>query len=252
MIILVSPTKQMTPSLPEGVDISLTDPQFKSHAHLINGALSGYTLESLQGLMKISPDLAINVNERVKNFGKTDSRIYPALFSYTGTVFKEMNPHTFTQGDLDFAHEHLRILSGYYGLLKPLDGIKPYRLEMKTPLPVEGAKNLYSYWNPRVNQGLQEELSRDQPILNLASREYFKMIEGEKLSARIITVGFKEPGSKGPRVVGTYAKVARGRLVRRIIQEHIKDPEIIKSWNVDGYKMNDDLSSGDDWIFYRS
>jgi cytoplasmic iron level regulating protein YaaA (DUF328/UPF0246 family) len=156
-----------------------------------------------------------------------------------------------SQDDLSFAQDHLRILSGLYGYLKPLDLIMPYRLEMKTKLAVGGHENLYQFWGETLTDCLNAELSDQDTVINLASNEYFKAIKPKKLNSGLITINFKDSKDGKTRVVAIYAKIARGAMARAIIKNRINQPEDIKQLVVDDYRFQKDLSTDDAWVFTR-
>ncbi|MFT5521947.1 MAG: cytoplasmic iron level regulating protein YaaA (DUF328/UPF0246 family), partial [Enterobacterales bacterium] len=153
---------------------------------------------------------------------------------------------------LDFAQQHLRILSGLYGVLKPLDLIQPYRLEMGTQFANSKGKNLYQFWGGQLREEIESEASQSDAVLvNLASNEYFKALEAKKLNTRIITPVFKDWKNGQYKIISFYAKKARGLMSRYIIDQRINDPEQLKSFDSDGYRFSAEMSSGDDWVFIR-
>ena len=254
MKLLISPTKQMNfeNPLPESLQVLAREygetPLFAESAELLISLLKQYSRDELMTLMKISPSLAETSYHSIHNFKDKGTLGKPALYTYSGTVFQFLESESFSPDDLIFAQEHLRILSGLYGLLKPLDKIKPYRLEMKTPLKVPGSgATLGSFWKDPLSRALAGE----EQILNLASDEYSRVIDRKKIRGRIITILFKEEKKGVFRTVGMYAKRARGVMVRRIIDKKITDPEALKTENIDNYRYRNDPSRDNEWLFVR-
>jgi len=176
-----------------------------------------------------------------------------AILAFKGDVYQGMKNETLTPADLQFAQQHLRILSGLHGLLRPLDLIKPYRLEMGTKLSVKGKKDLYGFWTESVTVRLNEELARsgNDVLVNLASGEYFKVVNTKKLKARIITPVFKDMKNGQLKVIFLYAKQARGMMAGFILRNRINDPEELKAFSDGGYRFSEAESIGDTWVFTR-
>ena len=177
----------------------------------------------------------------------------PALLVFNGDVYQGMGLDTFSIDDLNYAQQKLRILSGFYGLLRPLDGILPYRLEMGTSLKVKQHKNLYEFWGDKIKKNLQRDFDMDaqQVLINLASNEYFKAVNAHQLKARIITPIFKDYKNGNYKIISFYAKKARGMMSAYILKNRIDNPEEIKLFDQDNYLYNDLLSKGDEWVFTR-
>lgn len=255
MIILLSPTKQMTGSLDSGVKIPfpLTEPVFNRQAKAIVSSLNNLTLDNLGKLMKTKENLTLQTREMLNRFMDENQPRVPALFAYTGTVFRELAPESLSQETLDYGRKHLRILSAAYGILQPFDGIRPYRLEAKAPLALPPHRNLYSFWKESLNDYLEKELLLYQggPVLNLASQEYTRMLDRKKLSSPVITLHFKEQTPSGVKTKGMYAKMARGRALRIILSQRMEDPEVLKSCDLAGYRFSGELSNAEDWVFLR-
>ena len=175
------------------------------------------------------------------------------LLSFKGDVFLGIDALSFTHDDFKFAQSHLRVLSGLYGLLRPLDLMQPYRLEMGTKLDTEEGKNLYEFWGSDITEGLNKQLKKikSDTLINLASNEYFKSVKPKELNATIITPAFKEYKNGEYKMIGIYAKKARGLLSRYIIKNKLSDPEDLKSFNEEGYRFNKTLSKGNNWVFTR-
>ncbi len=156
------------------------------------------------------------------------------------------------QTDIDYAQNHLRILSGLYGLVSPLDLIQPYRLEMGTKFPCDGNKNLYEFWGETITKKLNILLKKEKTLVNLASKEYFDAVNVKELKAKIIVPSFKEKKADGFKMVGIFAKKARGMMSRYIIDNRIKDPKGLLDFNIDRYKYNKKLSTELNPVFTRS
>jgi cytoplasmic iron level regulating protein YaaA (DUF328/UPF0246 family) len=262
MIILLSPAKRMdlTSPLPpaffivEQGDI-FTEPAFAGDAWKIALKMKEYSPLELSGLLHINPNLAMGTAEKFASFRRQqlDFAKRPALMAYKGDAYRGLDTTTMQPGDLLYSQDHLRILSALYGLLRPLDLIQAYRLEIALPLQVDGKKNLHDYWKEKITKKLQEELAKEEvPLLiNLASLEYFSAVNTEKLKVRIITPVFKEYRNGAYKILSTHAKFARGRMSRFILDRRITDPEQIKLFDLDGYAYDANLSTGDRWVFTR-
>lgn len=201
--------------------------------------------------MKMSDALADQTYETVRAFEHHSGK--PALFTYSGTSFQALDTSILDKESLSFASERLSILSGMYGLLCPMDLISPYRLEMKTNLPLDGAKNLTTFWKPLITENLSEKIRKhgDQTIINLASGEYSKTIDKINLNCQVINFHFKDKSSSGFRTVGMYAKTARGKMLQRILSEKILNPDVLKETPTYDYEFRNDMSDDDNWVFTR-
>lgn len=206
----------------------------------------------LQALMNISENIADLNKERFKNFSSefTLANSKPALFAFKGDVYRKMNVEDYSQEQLAFAQEHLRILSGLYGLLKPLDLMQPYRLEMGIKLKNKKADDLYGFWQNKITKAL-DEAATDGTVINLASQEYFKAINPKKLKAKVIHITFKEYREGKYKIIAIFAKQARGLMANYIIENQINEPELLKLFNVDQYEYSEQLSTADEWVFIR-
>ena len=176
-----------------------------------------------------------------------------AVLAFKGDVYTGLDAESLKANDFKFAQNHLRILSGLYGLLRPLDLMQPYRLEMGRKIETDRGKNLYEFWDETITEGLNQQLKKikSEYLINLASNEYFKSVKPKLLNAEIITPAFKDYKNGEYKMMGVYAKKARGMLSRYIIQNQMTDPELIKDFNEDGYKFNKKLSEGNTWVFTR-
>ena len=211
--------------------------------------------EDLEQLMGISSQLATLNYGRFQDwllpFDATNAR--PAVLAFMGDVYQSLQAATFTDEQFNFAQGHLRILSGLYGLLRPLDLIQPYRLEMGTRFENSRGKNLYVYWGNQINQQLTEDLdqSGSNILINLASNEYFKAVNSRQLSGKVITPVFKDYKGGRYKVISFYAKKARGLMASYIIKNAINEPEGIKNFDAAGYYFSLESSNDKEWVFLR-
>ena len=254
MLTILGPAKTIDMS-PHGITEHHTLPQYLDQAEELVNQLRQYSLPRLKSLMKISDKLATLTFERYAGWRHSYSleEGQQAILAFSGEVFNGLQARSLSEGDLLFAQEHIRILSGLYGVLKPLDIILPYRLEMGTKMPNPKGRDLYEFWKGTIPQRISEDTRKqDTPFLiNLASNEYFKSIQPESFPCEIITPVFKESHGPGFRNVTIYAKKARGMMLRFIIQNRINTPEYLKAFDEEGYYFNNDLSDEKEWVFCR-
>ncbi len=254
MLIVISPAKKLDYDNPAPVE-KATDAAFLQESQHLIDILRGYSVEQIADLMKLSDKLAQLNYDRYQAWTPkiTKDNAKQALFAFKGDVYAGLDADSLSKDDIDFAQEHLRMLSGLYGLLRPLDLMIPYRLEMGTALHNPRGKNLYEFWGDIITDGLNAQLAAqgDDVLLNLASNEYFKSVRPKQLQARIITPQFKEKRDDDYRMIGIYAKKARGLMSRFIIRDRLSDPEDIKAFDYAGYAWNEALSKGDTWVFTR-
>lgn len=223
-------------------------PAFLEEARAIVKELRKRDPSELGQLMKINNSLALDSADRIYTM-KFDQHGTPAIETYSGIQYKYMDPLSFTQAEQLFANEHIRIVSGLYGILKPYDSIYEYRLEMMTKLPVENAKDLYCYWGQKLYDCLAKE---SQVIVNLASKEYSKCIEAYLMpSDRFITCTFKVLHRGTYKVLATAAKMARGQMVSYIVKNKIDSIEGLKTFNLDGYSFDETSSTESNLVFLR-
>lgn len=254
MKIVISPAK----SLDYNQDISTpkdsTAPFIEDADYLAN-KLQKMPAKKLGDLMKLSQNLTDLNYERYQNWEKPNEvseSVKPALTVFTGEVFKGIDCATFSKKDFENAQKQLRILSGLYGILRPLDLMYPYRLEMGTKWNVTpNTKNLYKFWGTKLSEYLNDEMNDEEVLVNLASNEYFKAIDRKTLKARVVTPVFKELKGDKYKVIMMYAKHARGAMARDIIKSQYKNIEDLKGYNIDGYSYSEQLSSEDEWVFIR-
>jgi cytoplasmic iron level regulating protein YaaA (DUF328/UPF0246 family) len=216
------------------------------------GVLRKKSAAQISKLMHLSDALATLNAERYQTFTETFSpeNSKQALLAFKGEVYAKMEADDFSAEDLEFAQQHLRILSGLYGLLKPLDLIQPYRLEMGTTLKTKKGANLYQYWGTKISKALNAA-GEGQTLVNLASQEYFKAVDQKTLKMPVISIHFKEHKDNRYQVVGFFAKQARGLMARYAILNRITDPEQLKVFREEGYEFSAPLSTAQDWVFVR-
>lgn len=251
MLVLLSPAKKQRFEQVIPASFQYSEPYFLKQAHALVKVLKEKTASELQKLMSISPALAkLNV-ERFQHFEAAPS--LPAIFAFQGDVYQGLAAKSLSQSAISFAQEHLMILSGLYGVLRPLDLIRPHRLEMGSALATPQAKNLYQYWDGAVTDAINQRLSQHQnPVLiHLASQEYFKSVQIKRLKYPLIHVEFKEHANGQDRVIALLAKRARGKMARYIVSQGLDEAEAIKGFNVDGYQFSTAHSTDDHWVFVR-
>ncbi len=254
MLLVISPAKTLDYETPVAA-AQHTMPDYLDDAALLVKRARQYSVDDVMTLMAVSEKIATLNVERFKQWRRpfTPKNARQALLAFKGDVYVGLDALNFDDGDLEFAQQHLRILSGLYGLLRPLDLMLPYRLEMGRKIDTVRGKNLYEFWGERITQGLNEQLQRcgERHLINLASNEYFKAVKPELLQAEVITPHFKEYKNGQYKVLGVYAKKARGMLSRYIIKQRITDPQLFKAFNQDGYCFNSAMSNDHDWVFTR-
>jgi cytoplasmic iron level regulating protein YaaA (DUF328/UPF0246 family) len=252
MLTVISPAKSLDL---EPVDVNVTQPVYQADAIRLAKTMRGQTLKQLKGLMSISDDLARLNRDRFKVFQDAPNPevTKAAALVFNGDTYQGLEAKTLAPEDMDWAQDHLRILSGLYGLLRPLDAIQPYRLEMGSRLKTRRGKSLYDYWGDQIAKGLnaQGEAVGTQTLLNCASQEYFGAADRKSLKLRVITPQFMEVKDDKPRIVSFFAKRARGAMARFATENRITDPEDVKGFSAGGYAFDPDLSEGDKWTFVR-
>lgn len=252
MKIVISPAKTIneTSALPTTVHSSAI---FPKEIDEVSTALKALSPKQLINLMHISQKLADLNWQRHQQLSLpfTSQNARPALFAYNGDVYEGLDAYSLSETQIDKLQRSLRILSGLYGLLKPLDLIAPYRLEMSIKLPVGKATNLYAFWKDKITQALNDELQEGELFINLASEEYFKAIDTTKLKVPVITPIFKDYKGDTLKVVSFYAKKARGRMVRFLAENEIHSVEDLKGFNADGYAFSEQFSEENTLVFIR-
>ncbi len=254
MLIVISPAKTLDYKPPVTTSLQ-TMPDHLDDAAALVKRMRHYSVAELMSLMAVSEKIAALNVERFKQWRRpfTTHHARQAVLAFKGDVYAGLDATTFDEDDLSFAQQHLRILSGLYGQLRPLDLMLPYRLEMGRKIETERGKNLYEFWGDRITESLNMQLHQlgENYLINLASHEYFKVVKPALLQAKIITPHFKEYKNGEYKVLGVYAKRARGLLSRYIIKQRITDPQKIKAFNQAGYSFNSDMSNEHDWVFTR-
>lgn len=255
MIIVISPAKTLdfeTPALTQ----THTQPDFLDDSALLIDALRKLDPSQIGAMMSISPKLATLNSNRYFAWKRpfTLSNAKQAIFAFQGDVYTGLDAGTLTDAEWMFAQQHLRILSGLYGVLRPLDLMQPYRLEMGTAFTNPRGSNLYEFWGDKITQALNRELQKQQHaiLINLASNEYFHSVKPDQLSARIITPIFKDEKNGKYKIISFFAKKARGMMSRFIIQNRLTDPEGIKNFTAAGYRFSAGDSGKDGWVFTRA
>jgi len=254
MITIISPAKKLEQSS-QSITNQYTTPELIKDAEELIDELRQLSPQDIEELMGVSRDIAEMNYERfmrwTRNISKENAQ--RAIFMFNGHVYKRLNSKSLNEDDLEFAQKHLNILSGLYGILRPLDLIQPYRLEMGTPLKTERGNNLYEFWNNKINKNINAALQdQENPtLINLASREYFKAIKPNSVKGNIITPIFKEKKNNEYKTIAVYAKKARGAMTRFIIKEKINNPEALKTFEEEGYIFNEELSYKNEWVFTR-
>ena len=247
MLSLISPAKKLLTNL-KPFSGSVTEPVFLKEAETLIKLMQTKSLAEIAGLMDLSSELTQLNFDRYQNFYFQNAPLdvsYPALLLFQGDVYQGLQAKTWSQEHIDFSTSHLAILSGLYGLLRPLDSIQAYRLEMGVKLRNPQGNNLYDFWSERITHNLNKELAlHKNPILiNLASTEYFKVIQQKILRHPIVTINFYEQKNNEVKMIGIYAKKARGLMARYIVQQRIDDLEQLKNFNEQGYRFNELSSS---------
>ncbi|MDX1590144.1 MAG: peroxide stress protein YaaA [Oleiphilaceae bacterium] len=253
MLLVVSPAKKLDYESPLPTQ-RYTQPLFLDDVMELIEQLKTLEPHQVSNLMGISEKLGELNAQRYQEWQIpfTPDNARQALLAFKGDVYEGMNAYEFREEDFAFAQDHLRILSGLYGALRPLDLMQPYRLEMGTKFENRRGKDLYSFWGDRITAYLNQVLEQgDGVLMNLASQEYFKSVNKRRLNARVITPEFRDWRNGRFKMISFYAKKARGMMAGYIIRHRITDPEQAKGFDVEGYAFNRDLSEGDKWVFTR-
>ncbi len=254
MLLVISPAKTLDYDTPPKTR-TFTVPDYLEHSELLIARARQYSALDIAELMEVSMKIAELNFERFEQWHTpfTPDNAKQAVLAFKGDVYTGLDAESFTAADFKFAQKHLRILSGLYGLLRPLDLMQPYRLEMGRKVDTERGKNLYEFWGSIITEGLNQQLKKLKSpyLINLASNEYFKAVKPKLLDGEIITPEFKDWKNGQYKMMGVYAKKARGQLSRFVIQNQLTDPEQIKAFDVDGYRFNEEMSSANKWVFTR-
>jgi uncharacterized protein len=254
MLILLSPAKNLDYS-PSELDLPRTQPRLSDDIAALAKVTAKLKRADIAKMMHLSDKLADLNWHRFQAFDPAldgDETLQAAL-AFNGDVYQGLSARTLEKAEFAWAQNHVRILSGLYGVLRPLDAIAPYRLEMGTKIETRRGNNLYAFWGARISKLLTADLAsaNDPCVINLASKEYFGAIDKKALKARIVTCHFKELKDGEARVLSFYAKKARGMMARFAIDNRITDPEGLKAFNVEGYGFDPNMSKKDDWVFTR-
>ncbi len=254
MLILLSPAKSLNFKT-DSPTHKFSEPRFLNKSVKIANTLKNYSPANLKDLMKVSTGLSeLNYLRYQKwEIDHSVDNSKQALFVFDGEVYNGLDAYSLKTEDINFAQKHLRILSGLYGILQPLDLVQPYRLEMGSPLKFGQYRNLYQFWSKQINKAINDELKeqKSKALINLASNEYSKAVILKEISSRIITPVFKELKGDEYKIITVYAKKARGMMTRYIIENKIEDPEQIKLFELGGYAYSDNLSDENEWVFTR-
>ena len=246
MKIVISPAKSLNfeSSLPTD---QYTNPDFLEESKVLNTILQKKSPKALSELMRISDKLGeLNwQRNQAWELPFTTDNARPAVYAFNGDVYNGLDAYTIPQEKLPQLQDTLRILSGLYGVLKPLDLMQPYRLEMGTKLPVKKAKNLYEFWRTKLTAKLNEELKDDELFVNLASTEYFKALAAKDLKTSVITPIFKDWKNDKLKIISFFAKKARGMMVRYILDTDAKTLDDIKGFNYDGYGFSEEFTTNE-------
>ncbi len=232
-----------------------TTPRFAQEAKEIALNMAQFSADELKKILKLNPKLALENYNRFQEFHSEENHPLQAILAYTGVVFKNLTPKDFTPDDFRYMNDHLRIASICYGLLRPLDLIKTYRMEYEVKLPELGEGNMYNYWRLRQTQTLIDDVkANDNILINLASHEIqgaYNWKEVEK-AIRIITPEFKVWKNGKAQTIVIYTKMARGQMTRYILKNRINEPEALKSFSWEGFRYDENMSDGDNWVFLQS
>ena len=254
MLIVISPAKTL--DLESKYKSPLTTrPEFLPDSGKLIKIMREYSAQDLKQLMNTSDAISTLNVERFKKwktpFSETNAR--PAIFTFKGDVYTGLEVENFSSADLKYAQDHLRILSGLYGALKPLDLMQAYRLEMGTSISNERGKNLYEFWGDKVTDAINRDMSaqKDDTLVNLASNEYFSVLNKKSVQANIVTPVFKDYSNGKYRVISFYAKKARGKMAAWIIQNRVSKPGALADFAIDGYRYSSAESSPDKPVFLR-
>lgn len=255
MFFVLSPAKNLNEKDPSPVR-ECTQPDLLAESEILMRQLRELAPQQIAELMHVSDKIALLNAERnaAWHIPFTQENAKQAVFMFNGDVYEGMDANTLNTDQIQYLQNHVRLLSGLYGLLRPLDLMQPYRLEMGTPFANSRGKNLYEFWGDIITNLLNDTLAQagSNTLINLASQEYFKSVNVKKLRARLITPIFKDEKNGKYKIISFYAKRARGLMVRYAAEHHITDPEMLKCFNYEGYAFNAAASNENEWVFMRS
>ena len=256
MLILLSPAKDLDFTSPV-LSIKPSQPRLAEHSQALMERLKHCTPGEVARLMHLSEKLALLNYTRFQSWSwpQPKQQVRQAVWAFNGDVYQGLQARDWDAEAVEFAQSHVRILSGLYGLLRPMDAILPYRLEMGTALSTERGKDLYQFWGEEVTRLVNRDLKAAGagPVINLASQEYFKVIKPKLLAGRLIEPVFKDyhAPTGSYKIISFFAKKARGRMCAYIVNNRLTQAEDLKAFDADGYGYNQALSSGDKWVFTR-
>lgn len=252
MLVVISPAKRLDWT---ERDVEVTAPDFQDDAIRLSKTARNLTLGDLKKLMDLSDDLARLNRDRYRAFADAPElrATRPAALAFAGDTYQGLEAASLDADEMAWAQDHLRILSGLYGVLRPLDAIQPYRLEMGSKLKTRRGKNLYEYWRDQLSKALnaQAEQVGSDILVNCASQEYFGAVDLKALKLRVITPVFMEDKAGSPKIVSFFAKKARGAMARYVVQHRLTDPQALLEFDSGGYVYRADLSEADKPVFVR-
>lgn len=254
MLMVISPAKTLDFDSPLATTKN-SQPRFLDQSQQLINELQKLAPHDISNLMSVSDKIGTLNFDRFQAwqlpFDQDNARA--AVLAFKGDVYTGMQAESFNAGDFTFAQKHLRILSGLYGLLRPLDLMQPYRLEMGTKFANKSGKNLYEFWDNKITDVLNQDIKKsgNKVLVNLASNEYFKSVQLKQLDADMVTPVFKDFKNGKYKIISFYAKKARGMMAAYIIKNKITKADDLKSFNVDGYNFNSEMTVGTDWVFTR-
>ena len=254
MILLLSPAKNLDFET-EVPFPNVSKNRFLEESEILIKKLKTFNPKKIGKLMSISETLSeLNFN-RYQDWSLplSEDIARQAIYAFKGEVYRGMDAYSFSKTDLKFAQEHVRILSGLYGVLKPMDNMLPYRLEMGTKLPIKRHKNLYKFWGKRLTDSINNELEKHDSklIVNLASNEYFKSLQKDDLKGDLLTIHFKDNKNGVYKALMTYAKLARGTMTQFIVKNQLTNKEDLMAFDMEGYAFNHTLSTENEFTFTR-
>lgn len=252
MLVVISPAKRLDWA---ERTVKTTEPAMQEDAIRLAKTARNLTLGNLKALMGLSDDLARLNRDRFKAFEDAPAPdvTRPAMLAFAGDTYQGLDATSFSDADTVYAQDHLRILSGLYGLLRPLDAIQPYRLEMGSRLKTRRGASLYDYWRDNLAKALnaQAEATGSEMLVNCASQEYFGAVAPKALKLRVVTPVFMEDKGQGPKMVSFFAKRARGAMARHVIRNRVTDMDGLRAFNADGYEFQPDQSDDSRLVFVR-
>jgi len=253
MLMIISPAKTLDYESPLATE-TYTQPDYLDDACELIDQLKELEPHQVSNLMSISDKLGQLNAERFRSWHTpfTPDNARQAILAFKGDVYTGLDAESFSEDDFAFAQQHLRMLSGLYGLLKPLDLMQPYRLEMGTKFENKRGKDLYAFWGSKLTKALNELLAADDKVLvNLASNEYFKSVQKKDIDGRLVTPQFKDWKNGQYKMISFYAKKARGLMCRYAIQNRITQADDLKGFNLEGYYFSEEQSDNNNWVFLR-